>query len=134
MTEHMFAVFAYLLAFWFGAALVSVLTSLMTQLFIEATEGNRQLSLLNKYLEHNRISKKLAVRMTRNARHVMVEKGKNMHEEALTVMQLITEPLRVELHFEIYSPNLSSHPFFSRYISACPYVTKRICHSALSTM
>merc|ERR1712241_246540 len=80
------------------------------------------------------ISKKLVVRLTRNARHVMREKGKNRHEEGLTVMQLITEPLRMELHFEIYSPSLSAHPFFSRYISACPYVTKRICHSALSTM
>merc|ERR1719512_544708 len=57
-----------------------------------------------------------------------------IHEDVVQITKLVTEPLRVELHFEIYSPSLATHPFFSQFMSTCPYVTKRICHSAMSTM
>merc|ERR1719401_2919629 len=75
-SEHAFAVFAYLLAFWFGAVLMSTLTSLITQLVIDGSEQNRQLALLCRYLEQNKISKKLALRLTRNAKHVLRERRK----------------------------------------------------------
>lgn len=134
LSEHVFAVFAYLLAFWFGAALVSTLTSLITQLVIDGSDQNRQLGLLCRYLEQNKISKKLALRLTRNAKHVLTERRKMIHEDFVDIMQLVTEPLRMELRFEIYGPVVSAHPFFALYISACPYVTKRICHRAMSMM
>merc|ERR1719203_272229 len=123
-SEHVFAAFVYLLAFWFGAVLVSTLTSLITQLVIDGSEQNRQLSLLCRYLEQNRISKRLALRLTRNAKHVMTERRKMIHEDVVQITQLVTEPLRMELHFEIYGPSLNNHPFFELYMIACPYVTK----------
>merc|ERR1719330_802660 len=134
LAEHIFAVLAYLVAFWFGAVLVSMLTSLITQIFFEGSESNNQLRLLNKYLAQNKISKGLSLRLTRNARHMLAERMKNRFEEVGAVIKLVTEPLRVELYFELYSRSLSNHPFFSRYMMACPYVTKRICHSALFMM
>merc|ERR1712061_859187 len=55
-----------------------------------------------------------------------------VHEDFVQVMQLVSGPLRMDLHFEIYSPSLSAHPFFALYMIACEYITKRICHKAMS--
>merc|ERR1719330_1119049 len=40
----------------------------------------------------------------------------------------------MELHYELYGPSLSAHPFFEVFLSQFPYVVKRFCHCAMSTM
>merc|ERR1712113_39607 len=62
------------------------------------------------------------------------ERRKMKHDDVVQITQLVTEPLRMELHFEIYRPSLGAHPFFELYMVACPYVTKRVCHTAMSMM
>lgn len=130
--EHVFATVAYLSAFWYGASVVSTLTSFMTQYFMNVQLQNQQINLLRKYLEQNRISSHLALRLTRNAKHALDERRQMVHEDFVEVIKLVSEPLRIDLHFEIYGPSLSAHPFFELYMAACPYVTKRICHKAMS--
>merc|ERR1712127_1039615 len=49
-------------------------------------------------------------------------------------MPLITEPLRMELHFEIYGASLSDHPFFASYMAECRQAMRRICHNAMSML
>lgn len=134
LAEHVAAVFAYMIAFWFGAALVSTLTSLITQFLIEGSHSNGQIKILRKYLEQNKISKHLAVRLTRNARWALLERRQMVHEEFVEIVGMLSEPLRMELRFEIYGPSLSAHPFFELWIVVCPAVTKRICHKAMSMM
>merc|ERR1719450_1057199 len=129
--EHVFAVIVYLTAFWSGAVFVSILTSSMTQWYIIGSQQAQQLTVLRRYLSQNGISKKLALRVQRNAKHALAEQQKHMPESAVCLIKQVSEPLRVELHFEMYNPMLSVHPFFARYVEECPHVVRKVCHTAM---
>jgi hypothetical protein len=130
--ECIYALFSYIGAFWSGAVFISTLTSRMTQLSIDGSTYNMQLNLLRQYLEQNKVSKNLSVRLNRNAKHALVERRNMIPEESVEVLTIISDPLRMDLHFDLYSPPLAAHPFFSLYIFECPNVIKKVCHSAMS--
>merc|ERR1712061_980876 len=63
-----------------------------------------------------------------------MQRRKMIHEDFVEIMQLVTEPLRMELRSEIYGPIIALHPFFGLYRMAYPFVVKRICYSAMQMM
>jgi len=130
--EHLFAVFVYIMAFWSGTVFLSILTSHMTQLYIMGSQQTQQLSLLRRYLHQHGVSRGLALRAQRNASHVMHAQQRTMSEQAVGLMELVSQALRIELHYEMYSPALSLHPFFADYMRECPHIVRKICHAALS--
>jgi len=130
MGENVYAIFVYLGAFWSGAVFLSILTSSMTQWYIMGSQQAQQLTVLRRYLSQNSISKKLALRVQRNAQHAIREQQKTTPEKDVPIILQVSEPLRVEIHFEMYSPPLSIHPFFARYAAECPHIVRKICHSA----
>lgn len=131
LSENIYAIFVYLTAFWSGAVFLSILTSSMTQWYIIGSQQSQQLTVLRRYLSQNGISKKLALRVQRNAQHAMAEQQRAMPEAAVGLITKVSEPLKIELHFEMYAPNLAIHPFFHRYIEECPHVMRKVCHSAM---
>merc|ERR1740130_1183783 len=102
----------------------------MTQWYIIGSQQAQQLTLLRRYLSQNGISKKLALRVQRNAKFSMKEEQKHMPESGVALMKHVSEPLHVELHFEMYNPMLQVHPFFARYVEECPHVVRKVCHTA----
>jgi len=132
MAESIYAIFIYLAAFWSGAVFLSILTSSMTQWYIVGSQQAQQLTILRRYLSQNGISKKLALRVTRNAQHSLAEQQKTMPEDSVMLIKQVSDPLRVELHFEMYNPMLSLHPFFARYTEECPQVVRKVCHGAMA--
>jgi len=131
MIENVYAIVVFLFAFWSGAVFLSILTSSMTQFYIIGSQTSQQLVTLRQYLAQNRISNKLALRVTRNAQHAMAEQQRSMPEAGVLLIKKVSEPLRVELHFEMFSPMLCVHPFFARYIVECPHVVRKVCHQAM---
>jgi len=132
--ERAYAVMIFLIAFMMSAICVSGLTSSMTRLLILASHHTRQLSILRRYLIQNGISDKLAMRVQRNALHALSEQQRLMGEKNVELLQAISGPLRVELHFEMYSPVLECHPFFIQYVAECPHIIQKICHQAMDTL
>jgi hypothetical protein len=132
MGENIYAIFVYLIAFWSGAVFLSILTSSMTQWYMVGSQQKQQLTVLRRYLAQNNISKKLTLRLSRNAIHSLAEKQKNVPEEMVVLVQEVSVPLRVELHSEMYQPVLNWHPFFALYELECPHVLRRVCHSAMA--
>jgi hypothetical protein len=132
--ERCYAVSMCLLAFMMAAICISDLTSSMTRLHILSSHQSRQLAILRRYLQQNGISDKLSLRMQRNALHAISEQQRLMAEHHVELLTTVSEPLRVELHFEMYSPVLEVHPFFFDYIKECPQVMCRVCHQAMSTL
>lgn len=131
--ERTFAILVVLLTFVISAGVVSSITSSMTRLQFIAGNRSAQLSSLRRYLMDHRISRKLMMRIQRNAEHAMIEKQRNLPEGQVELLQVISEPLRVELHFEEHSPILSSHPFFELYSELCPAGMRKVCHHAVTT-
>jgi len=132
LTEHFFGAAVYLTAFWSGTVFLSILTSHMTQLYILGNQQHQQLNIMRRYLSSNGISKGLALRVTRNAQHAMKLRQKSTPESAVGLSELVSEPLRIELHFEMYFPLLGHHTFFLDYFLHSPHVVRKICHAAMS--
>merc|ERR1712129_252443 len=112
------------------AAFVSNITSSMTRLDIITSRQTTQASTLRRYLLQHRISNRLMQRLQRNAMHAVKEQEKMIHESNVELLRMISEPLRIELHFEMYTGHLGLHDFFKEYIAKCPHVMRHICHKA----
>mmetsp|Transcript_16809 Transcript_16809/g.36518 ORF Transcript_16809/g.36518 Transcript_16809/m.36518 type:complete len:886 (-) Transcript_16809:325-2982(-) len=126
--ERLYAVGMWLFAFMSAAVVVSVLTSNLTQLHIIGGSRSRQLATLRKYLKQNSISSNLALRMQRSAQHAL---SADLTADVVELLPVVSEPLRVEMHFEMYTSILNVQPFFAAYITECPQVMRRVCHYAM---
>jgi len=132
--ERVFAVVVLLFGFLISASVVSSITSSMTRLQIVSARQATQTSMLNQYLFDNGISTKVALRVQRNAMYALLQEKKNTPESAIELLNLVSEPLRVELHYEIHLPVLAWHPFFRRFNEFNANATRRICHVAVSRL
>merc|ERR1712032_1566621 len=102
----------------------------MTQLNILANEKVTKMSMLRKYLQQNTITYRLTLRVQRNAQHALLEQQNYIPEAHVELLELVSEPLRIELHSELYGRILRNHPFFEEYIEACPHIMQKVCHVA----
>lgn len=132
LAERVFAVGLWISAFMMAAVLTSSLTSEITRLQIISNQHAQQLSILRRFLSDKGVSNKLSVRVQRNARHVLQQQQRYMRESSVELLELVSEPLRMELHFEVYLPLLVKHPFFNQYIEECAYVMRKVCHCCAS--
>jgi len=130
--ERIFAIVVTFMAFAVASAVVSSLTSTLTRLHILASTFEKQVNTLRRYLAENGISPDLSLRVQRNAQHRLKEQQLLTDEGDVKLLELVSEPLRAEMHFELYSPVLSAHPFLKRYCEFHPEVMYRVCHNAVS--
>jgi len=130
--ERIYVIAMFISAFVMAASFTSNLTSSMTRLHILTSGQSQQLSTLRRYLAQNSISNRLALRIQRNAQLGVA--SKYIGEASVELMQLVSIPLQIELHFEMYLPSLSLHPFFYKYNQECPHVMREVCHSATTTL
>ena len=129
--ERVYAICVFALAFIMAAVVVSSPMSSMTQLHIIESRSAQQVSQLRRFLLKRRISQGLWLRVERNARHAIAVQVRARPERSVELLGMVSQPLLQELHFEIYSPLLSVHPFFKRYIEECPQVIRKVCHTLL---
>lgn len=131
VVERTFAIVIFVFAFLFSTIFVSSITTLMTRLQIIASKQSGQLSVLRRYLHLNNISTSLAARVLRNAQHALKSNQQTISEHSVELLQEISEPLQVELHFELHFPVLESHPFFKQYNPVNPAGIRKVCHQAV---
>lgn len=132
--ERLYAVMMFLLAFIVSLIFGSNLTSSMTQLNLVGNRCSQQLAVLREYLSQNGVPRRLMMRAQRNAQHALREQERSMPEENVQLLQKISEPLLIELHFEMYGHTLRRHPFFESFAGECPHVMSRVCHGACQRM
>eukprot|EP00928_Gymnodinium_smaydae_P032497 TRINITY_DN23522_c0_g2_i1.p1 TRINITY_DN23522_c0_g2~~TRINITY_DN23522_c0_g2_i1.p1 ORF type:complete len:749 (+),score=162.96 TRINITY_DN23522_c0_g2_i1:174-2420(+) len=131
LLERFYAVWAWIFGWVSATIIVSIITSKLTQLYMIGGAQSRQMSTLKKYLKQNDISSNLCLRMVKSAKHAM---SGDLTPDAVEMLHVVSEPLKVEMHFEQYSMVLRAHPFFAEYIQEGPYVMRRVCHFANSTL
>merc|ERR1740121_1307869 len=54
-------------------------------------------------------------------------------EEDVHFLDLVSEPLRIELHFEMYWLQLKKQPVFDTFLRSNPFFVRKICHLAMTT-
>lgn len=134
LVERTYTVLALLFGFLVSASVVSTITSSMTRLQIVSARQSTQVDTLNQYLVNNHISTKVALRVQRNAVYAISQEKRNTPESSIELLQLVSEPLRIELHYEIYSPILEWYPFFRHYDNANKNGMRRVCHGAVQRL
>jgi CRP-like cAMP-binding protein len=132
VSERAFAISTFVVTFIMAGMFISSLTSSMTKLHIITSGQSQKLATLRRFLSQNGISSKLSTRIQRNAQHAFEQRRKLITESHVDLMATISEPLRIELHFEMFAPKLEVHPFFMRYIEQCPQVMRKVCHIAMN--
>jgi len=132
--ERIFATFVLLFAYVASAGFVSSITASMTRLIVISNAQGTQFSLLRRYLRHHHISADLALRVTHTAIHAVHKRERNMAESEVELLQLITKPLRAEIHYEVYSPLLMVHPFFKFYHATNRQAMQKLCHVGCSDL
>jgi hypothetical protein len=132
LLEHFYASLVFFLTFWSGAIFISTLTSHMTQFFFLSREQSNKINDLMRYLKQYSITQVLSLRVLRNARAAMRSRRQQMPESSAGIEELVSLALRTELHFEMYSPYIKPHPFFSEFIKDNAHVARRVCHFSMS--
>eukprot|EP00929_Paragymnodinium_shiwhaense_P013895 TRINITY_DN121745_c0_g1_i1.p1 TRINITY_DN121745_c0_g1~~TRINITY_DN121745_c0_g1_i1.p1 ORF type:complete len:1099 (-),score=264.01 TRINITY_DN121745_c0_g1_i1:280-3576(-) len=129
--ERIYTILVLLCAYIVSNVFVSCITSSMTRLQMISGTKAEMITVLRQYLVDNGLSRRLMSRIMRSAHHAYEEFQMQTPEENIQLLKLVSEPLRVELHFELYSPSLCVHPFFQKYGDTNPAAMRRICHSAI---
>lgn len=130
VVERVFVICVFILAFLLAAAFTSILTSSITRLHILTSGQSALLSMLRKFLAQNAISNALAMRVQRNAQ--LGVNSRHIPEYSVELLRLVSTPLKVELHYELFLPILQQHPFFAKYNAEYPHIVQQICHYACS--
>jgi len=132
--ERIFTILVLIFAFVVSAAFVGSLTTAMTRLQVVASKRSTQFATLNRYLSDYGISRELAARVQRNARHALKEQKRHTPESSVELMALISDPLRSEIRYEVFSPMIILHPFFHLYNWVNPVGVRHICHTAVKSV
>lgn len=132
--ERVFAIAIFNLAFVLASCFVSLVTSSMTKMCLMVHQRLQQIADLRRYLSQNKISKQLTMRVQRNALKTASAQQRFTPESSVYLLKLISDQLRAELHFELYTPILGLHAIFANLQEHCPPVLRRVCHLAVSMM
>eukprot|EP00427_Karlodinium_veneficum_P026520 CAMPEP_0169203544 /NCGR_PEP_ID=MMETSP1016-20121227/11523_1 /TAXON_ID=342587 /ORGANISM="Karlodinium micrum, Strain CCMP2283" /LENGTH=824 /DNA_ID=CAMNT_0009280595 /DNA_START=35 /DNA_END=2509 /DNA_ORIENTATION=- len=127
--ERVFAVIIWTFAFMTGLVMMSFLTSTMTQQYIIGGTAARQMATLKKYLKQNRVPKNLTKRLCRNAKHAI---SGDLTPDTVDLLHVVSGPLKIEMHFEMYSRILQWHPFFEEHRSDLNNLLRRVCHMSMA--
>jgi len=57
-----------------------------------------------------------------------------MPEHTVTLFELISDPLKAEIHLEIYSEVLMAHPFFCCFRDINPAGIRKVCHTCVTVV
>lgn len=111
--------------------MLSFLTSSLTQQYIIGGSGARQMATLKKYLQQNRVPKNLIKRLCRSAKHAI---SGDLQPDSVDLLHVVSEPLKVEMHYEMYYRVLNAHPFFVDFINEGNHAIRRICNTCMTML
>jgi len=132
--ERMFTIGSLLGGFVTAAAFVAALSSSMARLYTVVSQESTRLKVLSRYLHEHNISDALCRRIKGAIKEAMVDQQGDVKESHVELLQLLSEPLRAEIHFERHGQVLLGHPLFKRLLFDNPASLKQMCHTAVSTM
>eukprot|EP00439_Symbiodinium_sp_Y106_P039288 s2326_g4.t2 len=134
LPERAFNVAVVIFALVTFSSFVSSITNLMTHLR-NLESGERILfSKLEDFMQSRKFSSDLTKRVRRYLDQRLAEKRSQPEEGDIELLQRLSEPLRMEVHFEMHRPTLTKHPLFHAYWKTNKPAMMKLCHTALKTM
>merc|ERR1719486_767777 len=103
----------------------------MTSLRNINSDSHKQIMVLQRYMRINRIPLSLSVRVTRQLDYVLQERMESLREKDVPILGFLTEPMMIELRYELYAGVLKQHPFFNYFDSGNFAVMEKLCQQAV---
>lgn len=134
LEERAFNVAVVIFALVTFSSFVSSITNLMTHLRnLESAEAI-MFSKLEDFMQSRKFSFYLTVRVRRYLEQRTQEKKSRPEEGDIILLERLSEPLKMEVHFEMWSPTLTKHSLFFAYSRLNEPAVMKLCHTALKTM
>lgn len=130
--ERIFAVIVCLVAMIFFSNFVSSITAAMTQLRQLSSQTNKEFAVLRRFLRDRKIHGDLRLRIVRYAEHRVSMRKSETQEQDVTLLKLLSNPLKVELVVQSRAPVLTRHPFFMHYQEADADAMSQVCCNAVN--
>lgn len=131
LMERTFAVLVLLFAMVTFSSFVSSITNLMTHLRTLKQAEAKQFVKLEHYLQDNHISYHLSLRVRRYLEYLCQAQGRTPQEGDVEILRKLSEPLQMELVYEVRSPRILKHPFFQQYAMFNVIGMHKLCYEAL---
>jgi len=133
LPERAFNVAVVIFALVTFSSFVSSITNLMTHLRnLESAEAIL-FSKLEDFMQSRKFSFYLTIRVRRYLDQRLAEKRSRPEEQDIELLQRLSEPLKMEVHFEMHSPTLTKHPLFFAYSRLNEPAMMKLCHAGLKT-
>jgi len=129
--ERTFTIFVIIGAMVIFSSFVSSITNTMNHLRTMNQEQRKEFWKLQQYFVRQGISVGLCIRIRKHLDHHLVEKQKHIKEADIPLLKHLSEPMQVELHYEVFAPLVRQHPLFEAYDDEFSHSMTRICHRAL---
>eukprot|EP00747_Dinoflagellata_sp_TGD_P091514 gnl/TRDRNA2_/TRDRNA2_165090_c0_seq1.p1 gnl/TRDRNA2_/TRDRNA2_165090_c0~~gnl/TRDRNA2_/TRDRNA2_165090_c0_seq1.p1 ORF type:complete len:431 (-),score=54.42 gnl/TRDRNA2_/TRDRNA2_165090_c0_seq1:220-1512(-) len=132
--ERIYAIVVMLFALVVFSSFVSGLTSAISRLRESKTDESRQQWRLRRYLHTSSVSTRLSLRIQRYVEYMEKRNRGHIHEEDVKLLNLLSEPLKQELHLELYARFFKDHPLFKRLDQEQKAMMLKMCSDTLLPM
>jgi hypothetical protein len=112
--------------------IVSSITNVMAQLANISKDRTKAEHNLRQYLNENRVSVDLGMRIRKYFRDNYEARRKRVHEPDISFFGSLPEVLKLELRREIYMPVITLHPLLEQYAHVDTAGIWLVCHLAMS--
>lgn len=130
LRERVFNLVVIVMGMVLFSSFVSRITNTMNFLRAIDFENTKQFVKLQAYFRKHGLSTSLCVRIRGHLDAFLAEKRKDIKEKDIALLQHLSEPLRVELHYETFLPKVRHHPFLKAYDTNFVHSMRRISHKA----
>jgi len=130
--ERVFNIVVLLFAFAVAVYIGSSVTTHLTRVAVATSSDSNSMRMVTDFLYENKISHSLIMRVRRNAKHALLWQRKT--RPSIELLTQLSEPVRIELHFEVHMPVIRAHPFFRGYVDVNKTIMMEICHRAIARL
>mmetsp|Transcript_140712 Transcript_140712/g.350820 ORF Transcript_140712/g.350820 Transcript_140712/m.350820 type:complete len:396 (+) Transcript_140712:3-1190(+) len=131
LSERVMNVTVIALGLILATCFVSSITSTMAAVWNAKRYDLTQHLLLKKFLNQNNVPRALGSRIMHYVDFVLDKRQKRVHVSTVHFLNLISGPLHIELHTELFAPTLCWHPCFSQIFKANVPMMREICTTAI---
>eukprot|EP00928_Gymnodinium_smaydae_P013730 TRINITY_DN14987_c0_g1_i1.p1 TRINITY_DN14987_c0_g1~~TRINITY_DN14987_c0_g1_i1.p1 ORF type:complete len:908 (-),score=128.68 TRINITY_DN14987_c0_g1_i1:64-2787(-) len=132
--ERLFAVLVLMFALLVFSSFLSSITAAMTQLRQMSSLGDKNVSVLRRYLRSRQIDASLSIRILRYVEHQLTVQKYQIQESDVRLLKLMSKPLQKELITETHAPILCKHPYFDVMKKVSALAIRDVCNRAISSL
>ncbi|CAJ1335513.1 unnamed protein product [Effrenium voratum] len=116
------------------SSIVGSVTNSMTALRNMSGDSKKQFWLLRRFLNHKKIGKTTSARIIRFLEHQTANQQGDVNPSSITILALLSEPLKNLLAYELSKKHVELHPFFSHLEQEMSPILVKLCDTVLRTI